>query len=562
MIASALFLVSPYVLGFYNYVFLENFLTAFSLVGFYFFIGGLEENSKKKLFIAGLFFGLAVLIKQMAVLLFPTAIFILLLKSMGFPVLRNTGKFLRRVSIIASGGLLIGLVILAYFIFHGTLVNFYNAMDTSVQHAQEWVNPSDEMVLKSYIMPSLKANELITLIFGISGIIVSLVFFFARWNNHFGIKIFTLWIIIYVTEVYNVSYSYGFYYIPILPPLVILSAYTVDSILSLKWRYKKVIIALFLGLLAIDIYHLSIQYQVFTPNPMGSITLLTPPLDEQISIGTYLYGNTTSNDKIFSIDPVYALVAGRGIVNHFTVSGTELPTIKEYTAALSDENVKYAVVDDRARFHLRNKWSGEKIGDLNLSLDFKLEDPENMAEDGVVIEIQNRGNSSLWWIHANDWKANKTSLAYYDIHVKTQEWTNITVDLTSGFKTYFGYIPDEYKIILWVDADNGSSIKLQVDKIVIWDKRIVYLNESFDTNSSLKKFMAGTRNGREGWSNTGIKDGHLNIESFNETYGISTIVAPGVLGYIFQNFEKEKEFIITASKTNPKKTTVSLYRKR
>jgi len=59
------------------------------------------------------------------------------------------------------------------------------------------------------------------------------------------------------------------------------------------------------------------------------------------------------------------------VVNHFTISRNEFPTIEEYITALSDEKVKYAVIDNRANFHLKDKWEGEKIENLYLSMDLK-----------------------------------------------------------------------------------------------------------------------------------------------------------------------------------------------
>lgn len=358
-IAVALFLISPYALGLNSYVFLENFLTVFSLGGFYFFIRGIERNSERDLFVAGVAFGLAVSMKQMAVLLLPVAMSILLLTSVKPLTLQNIGKFLRRASIIASGGLLIGLVILVYFVFHGTYVEIFHAMSASVQQAQEWVNPSGEKILQDYIMPPLKANELITLIFGFCGLIFSLTLFLTQRDRHFGIKTLAIWFLCYTAVMYRFSYSYGLYYIPMLPPLVILSSYMIDYFLSSpSENYRKTFTILIFILLTADLYYLGAQYQDFTQNPMRKTTMLTPPLDQQISIAKYLYEHTNNTDKIFSIDPIYTLVSGREVVNHFTVSGAKLPTIEEYIAALNDERVKYAVVDDRARFHLKDKWPG------------------------------------------------------------------------------------------------------------------------------------------------------------------------------------------------------------
>lgn len=350
--AGALFLISPYGISFNTHIFLENFLTTFSLIGFYAFFSGTRNDEEKDLFLAGIFFGLAILIKQQAILLFPVVILMLLLKSMRrFQI----GKFLHGVSILSLGGLMIGIVTLIYFIYQGTLDNFLYAMSTSIEQSYMWSSPTQEKMIRDYIMPMIGANELFTLIFGFSGIMFCLITFFR--NSDFELKTLSLWFISYIMIVYTISNNYMQYYIPMLPILVIISACMIDNFIKfLNRNHKNILIVLIFTILATDLYHLNFQYQNFIQYPIKKVIVTVPPLDGHISVAKYLYEHTEDKDMIFSVDPIYSLISGRYNANYF--SSSKFPTTEELIVVLNDNRTKYAVIDDTTTFQLKNKWKG------------------------------------------------------------------------------------------------------------------------------------------------------------------------------------------------------------
>lgn len=579
LIAAFLYIISPFALGFNDYVFLENFMLTFSMIGFYFFIRGVENDSKKSLFLSGVFFGFSISIKQMALLIFPIIIFMLLLRNMDITNSKWHKKFLKELVVIIYGMVPISLFLLIYLIYNGTLDNFIHLMMISVQEADKWMSPSKERILNDYIIPVIKSNELITITLGFIGILFGTLFSFIillnkmmrkknftsflSQNRSFGIYTLSIWPVFYILMMYMFSSSYAQYYIPMLPPFVIISSCMIDYFLTFvnKKHMKLFLIFIFIFVI-IDINHISNQYRNYSQNPMKLNTLMTPPLDQQISIGKYLYNNTDTNDKIFSIDPIYALTAGRFLINHFTVGVTGLPTTREFVEAFKDEKIKYAVIDERARLHLSDKWAGKKIENINLSMDIKIKDAEDAPMDGIIVGLRHKENVSLWWIHANDWKLpeNQSNKVHHNILIGQDNWSNINIDMTSEFKKYFGYTPETYKFTIWSNTNDGSHIEFQIDKIKLYNENKTYFYEDFDTDESLKRFSNLSTESR-GWSTVNIKNSNLNVESFNEIYSISTTINSGLYGYILKNFEKEKDFVITARETEPRKTVVSLYRR-
>ncbi len=363
LIAVILFLISPYGIAFDSSVFLENFLTTFSLIGFYFFFHGIEKNredTEKYLFITGIFFGLATLIKQQGILLFPMILFVLLLKDMkSFQI----GRFLRNVLILFSGGFLIFIIILIYFIYQGTLNDFLYSIITSVEQSYTWASPTEDKIVSIQIIPMLQANELFTLIFGFFGITFSLITFFK--DDDFELKTLSLWFVCYVTMVYMISNSYMFYYIPMLPILTIISAYMIyDFIDFINNGHKNIFIVLIIIILGINIYNISGKYQNFVYEPVERVNVIRPSLDEQILIAKYLYKHTKNDDRIFSIDSTYASISGRYGVNHFFPkdrkgsSMDEELIAKELIFKLNDNRIKYVIIDDIARLRFKNKWDG------------------------------------------------------------------------------------------------------------------------------------------------------------------------------------------------------------
>lgn len=171
---------------------------------------------------------------------------------------------------------------------------------------------------------------------------------------------------------------------------------------------------------------------------------------------------------------------------------------------------------------------------MTISMDINIENPEDEIADGVSIIIRDNKNASNWWVHTKDWKmpANDTYNVHYDILIDVNK--NVRIDIPAVmFQSYFGYLPTRYKFTIFSNTNGGSHINFSIDNIKIWDNNYTYFEENFDSESSLKRFnlrvIEEENKGLKMQHNISIRNGRLNMESFNGNYGITIIIPQNYL---------------------------------
>lgn len=182
-----------------------------------------------------------------------------------------------------------------------------------------------------------------------------------------------------------------------------------------------------------------------------------------------------------------------------------------------------------SHWHMKNNMTN-----MTISMDINVKDPEDEIADGVLIEIRDKKNASIWWVHTKDWKmpANDTYKVNYDILTDVDK--NVRIDIPAvKFQSYFGYMPARYEFTILSNTNGGSHINFSIDNIKIWDNNYTYFEENFDSESSLKRFNLKVKEEENKrlkmQHNISIINGRLNMESFNGNYGISIIIPPNYL---------------------------------
>jgi len=512
--------------------------------------------------------------KQPGILVFSVPLIILPLKHITIPPSSlATARLGRELAYIAAGAATTVVPILLLLVAVGSFTSFVQAMLSAVSEVDAWNKIPAGYWWSGYMKPFLMSNPIVTLALGLLGANFVLHLFLFRPRESFGLKAIAVWILIYGAVIIFFTSGYLNYYLPLVAPLSIVAGYVLASVLKvvlgagLQASRVALLILVLLLLLTPDIYGVKSRFQ-FLEDPVKTTTLDTPPQNELVPISAYLFEHTSPEERIFAINPTYALQAGRLVVNHTTASPPGLPTREELIDSIERDNVKYVVVDERARWHFPRKWSGEPINNMSISFDLNVIDPETEPADGVVVQITNseKGRKTkrlLWWLRTGDWEIpnSREDFVHLDLPVEAGQWVGVVINVSDTFRRYFGYEPLKLDVVIGANANAGSSVRFLLDDLRI-QANDYNLYEDFSSMSSLARFTQTVVGEVRGSHRAVIDAGRLDMKASGETFHLNLPVSTGVMGYIKLHYASEREYLIHKHASEELTTKVTLYVRR
>ena len=280
----------------------EVFMVLPLLLALYFFLAG-------NIFMAGLFSGLAPLIKQVAVFN--------LLALFGFSFIRGRQWDLKRAGVYLAGCAVPPLLIVTYFWSKGGLAGF---IDCNLFYSLGMVNPSIGYFFFKTLYIMLFENSVLWVMAGVG--VWSIMSSKVKGNG----GLLLVWVLLSLVGVFSAGYSFGHYYLQLIPGLSLLAGIGVaswsGSRLSLIGR--RVLLAVSGVLILLIIASQYEFYLVYSPDEISFQRYGTPANAIARRLGERLKDITLPRDRIFT-KSLYSAVLYAGRIpagtNYLTVRG-------------------------------------------------------------------------------------------------------------------------------------------------------------------------------------------------------------------------------------------------
>lgn len=273
----------------------ENFFVLPLTGGMLFFLKALRYNNKKWMLLSGIVMGLAVFIKTTAA---PTILLYLLLITIRNNPFKDFKTFAVNMAVFLAGPLVLAVLILSYFIYNGTLMDFihwniiYNSGNARPL-SESWSNlfgRGMQVSSEHLLLWLLSACALITLTFRKRDIVLLTL---------------ALWVVTSFLGIAMTGNFWPHYFLQMLPPLSVLSGYAVASVYKregLKW--PRVVLTGALTLLFIWSAYKPVladykYYLLYSPQDISKNRYGTSVFNEAKEIGEYIKARTTPDDYIF-----------------------------------------------------------------------------------------------------------------------------------------------------------------------------------------------------------------------------------------------------------------------
>ena len=265
----------------------ETFMLLPMLIAFYLFILSIKKNlwDNLALLCAGIFSGLAVMFKPVALLNFLA----LFLFAFFMPDRSRKEKTLNLIN-LGLGFLLFPLVFLCYFWTKQALFDFINlafVYNFTYLHSQLWF-------WSNYLRVFICANSILWLL------AISAAIHIMLKERKYELWLLTIWAALSVLGVISGKSFYGHYFIQAMPALILLSTFTL-----LKYREERSVnissITMAVALFALSIIIIIYQYQIYL-SPPDKISLIKygyPNFVVAREVAEYVKAHTAPKDSIY-----------------------------------------------------------------------------------------------------------------------------------------------------------------------------------------------------------------------------------------------------------------------
>ena len=243
-LSTCFFIFSTFLFwGIYRW-WIDFLTTVFIVVGMYFFICYLQNNSSRYLFLCGIFSGLAIFTKEAALLLFPVYII----------SLHFSGRFIRNsFPLFVPMFFFYALWVSSYSILHGASRTFYN---TIIYFINQLFSASGYFVpLFSFLYEFVGSVTIFVIFFSVIGI-----YFSFKKKKFYRIPLLTWLLLFFIIFMLSPSRLLR-YHLPVLPPLLIFFSVGVEETFHFlgKIKYRLPLRMLFVsGILLISFNYFSI----------------------------------------------------------------------------------------------------------------------------------------------------------------------------------------------------------------------------------------------------------------------------------------------------------------
>lgn len=265
---------------------------------------GLLSFASGSFFLAGIFSGLAVIIKQTAAFNFIALLGVLIFTRKGWAGVK-----------LIAGVLIFPLVLVVYFSFKGTLAEFINAI---FFYSLGMVKPSAiSFLIKTALLFIFESSVLWVL--ALAGTV-----YLIRRERDEKTWLLLVWSLFSVIAVYAAGYALGHYYIQLIPALCLLAAVAVFHWNELiTARSTKVLFIIFLAALGLFIIANEYEfYTVYSPDQIAFERYGTPINGIARQIGLKIRERTKPGDLVYGISSVVVYSGRSSLTKYYlTVRG-------------------------------------------------------------------------------------------------------------------------------------------------------------------------------------------------------------------------------------------------
>lgn len=281
---------SPNLLGFAFHA--THLVLFFFIIGYLFFLKGRDDRNYYVLFLAGVLFGLSILMKQQAIFLVVSAF----LNSLFFQFRENKRESFRTILILCFGVLFLFSMPVGYLYWKGTLADFWFWTFT---YASKYVSINNIAEGYSFFIKSIfeisKHYEGIWILFFLGICLLP----FSKIEREKKIHLLTLLVCSFLTTVPG-FYFRNHYYIPFIPFLLIFAYIPFDFISE---RFGRKYFWIFLILISMILFRNAIfknKNYYFTNSPEQNLRMIysISPFPEAVKIAEFIQANSIITDTI------------------------------------------------------------------------------------------------------------------------------------------------------------------------------------------------------------------------------------------------------------------------